>query len=119
MNGCKQNRRSANGCSLPSWLLPSTKVLMKNLIELEDGRETTVSLRHLAPNSEGGTQLESRSISNDEANTIQDQSKDIPEGEKSGTGNPKLSTDKDSLVPEESLLRPISGISIDFSVQQL
>ncbi|KAG5869345.1 hypothetical protein JTB14_022593 [Gonioctena quinquepunctata] len=52
----KHYRRSANGCSLPSWL--------------EDGRKTTVSLRHLAPNGEGGTQLESRPISNEEQTQI-------------------------------------------------
>ena len=67
------NRRSHNGCSLPTWLSTPGTVLMKNhnrgnkyeplvqeveLIEvnpeyahvrLHDGRETSVSLRHLAP----------------------------------------------------------------------
>lgn len=66
-------RRSYNGCSLPTWLIQPGPVLLKNhvrtskydpliqeveLIEanpnyahvkLPDGRETTVSLRHLAP----------------------------------------------------------------------
>ena len=72
----KHHRRSANGCSLPSWLVPSSKILMKKMVRqskydplveevelldanpqyarvrLGDGRETTVSLKHLAPNGE-------------------------------------------------------------------
>ncbi|GFT30801.1 retrovirus-related Pol polyprotein from transposon gypsy [Trichonephila clavipes] len=69
-------RRSHNGCSIPTWLTKPGPVLMKNqmrankyepivqeveLIEanpdyvrvkLGDGRETTVSIRHLAPRGE-------------------------------------------------------------------
>ncbi|GFT77142.1 retrovirus-related Pol polyprotein from transposon opus [Trichonephila clavipes] len=69
-------RRSHNGCSIPTWLTKPSPVLMKNqmrankyepivqeveLIEanpdyahvkLGDGRETTVSIRHLAPRGE-------------------------------------------------------------------
>ncbi len=69
-------RRSHNGCSLPTWLTQPGSVLMRNqvrtnkyeplvqeveLIEanpdyahvkLADGRETTVSIRHLAPKGE-------------------------------------------------------------------
>ncbi|GFW05150.1 putative retrovirus-related pol polyprotein from transposon opus [Trichonephila clavipes] len=69
-------RRSHNGCSIPTWLTKLGPVLMKNqmrankyepivqeveLIEanldyahvkLGDGRETTVSIRHLAPRGE-------------------------------------------------------------------
>uniref|UniRef100_A0A0K8SWX3 Uncharacterized protein n=1 Tax=Lygus hesperus TaxID=30085 RepID=A0A0K8SWX3_LYGHE len=72
-------RRSSNGETLPSWLVPHGKALMRRhirqskydplvdeveLIEvnpsyarvkLQDGRETTVSLKHLAPS--GDTQV--------------------------------------------------------------
>ncbi|KAG5889926.1 hypothetical protein JTB14_010076 [Gonioctena quinquepunctata] len=63
--------------------------------------ETTVPLKHLAPNGEGVTQLEPQPNSNNEANTNKDQSKGISEEEESGTGNPKLSADEDSLASEE------------------
>lgn len=76
----RHNRQSSSGISLPTWLSPSKKALMKvqvrrskydPLVEevdildvnpqyarvrLEDGRETTVSLKHLAP--QGGTMTE-------------------------------------------------------------
>ncbi|GFV57690.1 putative retrovirus-related pol polyprotein from transposon opus [Trichonephila clavipes] len=69
-------RRSHNGCSIPTWLTKLGPVLMKNLmrankydaivqevelieanpdyahVKLGDGRETTVSIRHLAPRGE-------------------------------------------------------------------
>ncbi|GFT76014.1 pro-Pol polyprotein [Trichonephila clavipes] len=69
-------RRSHNGCSIPTWLTKTGPVLMKNQmrankyepivqevefieanpdyahVKLGDGRETTVSIRHLAPRGE-------------------------------------------------------------------
>lgn len=75
-------RRSHNGCSLPTWLSTPGPVLMKNhcrgnkyeplvqeveLIEanpeyahvkLPDGRETSVSLRHLAPRGDSTSTLD-------------------------------------------------------------
>ncbi|CAB0013080.1 unnamed protein product, partial [Nesidiocoris tenuis] len=86
----RHHRRSSNGCTLPSWLTPSAKVLMKKhvraskydplveeveLIEvnpqyarvkLEDGRETSVSLKHLAPCGGDATHFREESESEDE-----------------------------------------------------
>ena len=69
-------RRSHNGCSIPTWLTQPGPVQMKNLVlmnkyeplvqevelieanpnyvhvKLDDGRETSVSIRHLAPKGE-------------------------------------------------------------------
>lgn len=77
-------RRSASGCSLPSWLLTPGTVLLKRLVRqskyeplvdevellecnpqyahvrLPDGKETTVALRHLAP--AGSNDVQNKSV---------------------------------------------------------